>query len=136
MPWKANYTISDEVSLGDDAIAWPDHSRCCFNVVVDLSLASGPQGLVPSDLTSSVGVNYFELSGTKSVIITATNGWLGGTAVDVAMPAFSGLAGWSDLWAPASAGTAQWTVTAIGGTLAGACTAGTVTSSTRQGQAP
>jgi len=56
MPWKTNYTISDEVSLRDGEIAWPDHNRCCFNVVVDLSLASGPQGLVPSDLTSTDAV--------------------------------------------------------------------------------
>ena len=52
MPWKTNYTISDEVSLPDSEIAWPDDKRCCFNVVVDLSLASGPEGLVPSDLTT------------------------------------------------------------------------------------
>src|SRR5215813_11868462 len=52
MPWKTNYTISDEVSLSDKDIVWPDHNRCCFNVVVDLSLASGPEGLVPSDVTT------------------------------------------------------------------------------------
>ncbi len=56
MPWKNDYTISDEVSLSDDAIAWPDHNRCCFNVVIDLSLASGGEGLVPSDLTTSDAV--------------------------------------------------------------------------------
>lgn len=56
MPWKDNYTISDEVSLSDGEITWPDDKRCCFNVVVDLSLASGPQGLVPSDLTTTDAV--------------------------------------------------------------------------------
>jgi peptidoglycan/xylan/chitin deacetylase (PgdA/CDA1 family) len=56
MPWKTNYTISDEVSVADGEIAWPDDNRCCFNVVVDLSLASGPEGLVPSDFTTADAV--------------------------------------------------------------------------------
>src|SRR5262249_53856155 len=56
MPWKTSYTISDEISLPDADIIWPDDKRCCFNVVVDLSLASGPEGLVPSDLTTTDAV--------------------------------------------------------------------------------
>ena len=56
MPWKTNYTISDEISLLDGAIVWPDDNRCCFNVVVDLSLASGPEGLQPSDLATADSV--------------------------------------------------------------------------------
>ena len=52
MPWKTNYTISDEIGVADRDIVWPDGNRCCFNVVVDLSLASGPEGLKPSDLTT------------------------------------------------------------------------------------
>src|SRR5437016_8424376 len=56
MPWKTNYTISDEVGVSDGDIAWPDHNRCCFNVVVDLSLASGPEGLSPSDLATTDAV--------------------------------------------------------------------------------
>jgi peptidoglycan-N-acetylglucosamine deacetylase len=52
MPWKTNYTISDEIGVADGDIVWPDGNRCCFNVVVDLSLASGPEGLKPSDLTT------------------------------------------------------------------------------------
>ena len=56
MPWKTNYTISDEISLSDRDIVWPGHNRCCFNVVVDLSLASGPEGLLPSDLATTDSV--------------------------------------------------------------------------------
>jgi peptidoglycan/xylan/chitin deacetylase (PgdA/CDA1 family) len=56
MPWKTNYTISDEISLSDKGIVWPGDNRCCFNVVVDLSLASGPEGLLPSDLTTADSV--------------------------------------------------------------------------------
>jgi peptidoglycan/xylan/chitin deacetylase (PgdA/CDA1 family) len=61
MPWKANYTISDEIGLSDRSIVWPDHNRCCFNVVVDLSLASGPEGLLPSDLAT--GDSVFAMGG-------------------------------------------------------------------------
>jgi peptidoglycan/xylan/chitin deacetylase (PgdA/CDA1 family) len=53
MPWKDDYTISDEVSLADDDIRWPEDKRCCAAVVVDLSLASGPQGIEPADLQNS-----------------------------------------------------------------------------------
>ena len=56
MPWKTNYTISDEISLSDRDIVWPGHNRCCFNVVVDLSLASGAEGLLPSDLATTDSV--------------------------------------------------------------------------------
>jgi hypothetical protein len=30
MPWKERYTISDEKSLADDEIRWPQGARCCF----------------------------------------------------------------------------------------------------------
>lgn len=50
MPWKSGYTISDERSLADDAVRWPDGARCCVTITVDLSVARGPQGIVPADL--------------------------------------------------------------------------------------
>ncbi len=52
MPFKERYTISDEVSLSDDQVVWPNGNRCCVSVVVDLSPASGPQGLSAGDLRS------------------------------------------------------------------------------------
>lgn len=54
MPWKQGYTISDEVAVRDDAIAWPDGARCCVLVTVDLNLASGPEGIGARDLEGSV----------------------------------------------------------------------------------
>ncbi|MDP6830085.1 MAG: polysaccharide deacetylase family protein [Alphaproteobacteria bacterium] len=51
MPWKQNYTASDEVSLRDDEVQWPGGRRCCVAVNVDLSLARGPDGLVAADLS-------------------------------------------------------------------------------------
>jgi len=56
MPWKSDYTISDEVGMADDAVRWPDGKRCCLSVTVDLSLAANPDGLRASDLTNSIAV--------------------------------------------------------------------------------
>jgi peptidoglycan-N-acetylglucosamine deacetylase len=50
MPWKQGYTISDEIGLRDDEVSWPDGNRCCVSVVVDLSVARGPEGLRAADL--------------------------------------------------------------------------------------
>src|ERR1700761_6336372 len=50
MPWKQGYTISDEVGLRDDQVRWPEGHRCCFTVVVDLSIARGPEGIRAADL--------------------------------------------------------------------------------------
>ncbi|MEE9254951.1 MAG: polysaccharide deacetylase family protein [Pseudomonadales bacterium] len=52
MPWKERYTITDEKSLSDHDVRWPDAKRCCVAVVVDLSLASRSEGLQPNDLQS------------------------------------------------------------------------------------
>lgn len=52
MPWKERYTISDEKSLDDDVIRWPDGARCGLAITVDLSLAAGPEGLRAADLTT------------------------------------------------------------------------------------
>ena len=46
MPWKQGYTISDEKSLADAVVRWPDAKRCAIHIVVDLSVASGPEGIV------------------------------------------------------------------------------------------
>jgi peptidoglycan/xylan/chitin deacetylase (PgdA/CDA1 family) len=50
MPWKQGYTISDEVGLRDDEVRWPENHRCCMTVVVDLSVARGPDGIHAADL--------------------------------------------------------------------------------------
>ena len=56
MPWKDNYTITDERSLTDDEVRWPDSQRCCVAVTVDLSLASRPAGLQTSDVQNPGGL--------------------------------------------------------------------------------
>lgn len=50
MPWKDGYTTSDEKTLADRDIAWPDGHQCAFVLVVDLSVASRPEGITPADL--------------------------------------------------------------------------------------
>lgn len=52
MPWKDGYTISTEKSLADDDVRWPGEQRCCFSITVDLSVASGPEGITEADLAS------------------------------------------------------------------------------------
>jgi peptidoglycan/xylan/chitin deacetylase (PgdA/CDA1 family) len=52
MPWKQGYTISDEVGLRDDELRWPGDARCCVHITLDLSLASGPDGLSADDLAT------------------------------------------------------------------------------------
>ena len=52
MPWKQGYTISDERSLADSELRWPDVARCCVAMTVDLSVASGPEGITVADLAT------------------------------------------------------------------------------------
>src|ERR1700730_3796464 len=52
MPWKQGYTISDERSLTDSELRWPDGGRCCVMLTVDLGVASGPEGVTAADLTT------------------------------------------------------------------------------------
>ena len=61
MPWKDRYTISDERTLLDSDVSWPDGNRCCFRIVVDLAPACGPDGLKPQDLATPDA--YFGLHG-------------------------------------------------------------------------
>jgi peptidoglycan/xylan/chitin deacetylase (PgdA/CDA1 family) len=60
MPWKQNYTISDETSLADGALRWPGGAQCCVSITVDLSQASSPAGITPADLKHSW--SYFGLN--------------------------------------------------------------------------
>ena len=45
MPWKERYTISDEKSLTDDEIRWPQGARCCVGITVDLSMRAARTAL-------------------------------------------------------------------------------------------
>jgi peptidoglycan-N-acetylglucosamine deacetylase len=68
MPWKERYTISDEESLADDDIRWPDGARCCFSITVDLSVAAGPEGIRAADLATPQA--YFGANQGLSALLT------------------------------------------------------------------
>ena len=67
MPWKERYTISDEKSIVDADIKWPDGKRCCFRVVVDLSPACGPDGITPADLATPDA--YYGMNGGLAALV-------------------------------------------------------------------
>ena len=50
MPWKQNYTTSNEQTLPDSDLRWPDGNRCCFSITVDLSVARSPDGIRVADI--------------------------------------------------------------------------------------
>ena len=53
MPWKDAYTISDEKSLADEDLRWPEGKRCAVHIVVDLSVASCSEGVAARDIKSA-----------------------------------------------------------------------------------
>ena len=53
MPWKQRYTISDEIGLADADLRWPERTAMRVHIVVDLSVACGPEGIQARDLTSA-----------------------------------------------------------------------------------
>jgi peptidoglycan-N-acetylglucosamine deacetylase len=69
MPWKQDYTTSNEATIPDKDVKWPDGRRCCVTVTVDLSIATGPEGISPQNLKSFDG--YFALhDGLEEIIDT------------------------------------------------------------------
>jgi peptidoglycan/xylan/chitin deacetylase (PgdA/CDA1 family) len=67
MPWKDRYTISDEKTLADSEVRWPDGKRCCFRVIVDLSPPCGPGGIEPTDLATPDA--YYGMHGGLEVLL-------------------------------------------------------------------
>ena len=88
MPWKERYTISDEKSIPDADIKWPDGKRCCFRVVVDLSPACGPDGLKPEDLTTPDA--YYGMNGGLDALVGVLDRY--GLKATFAVPAATCLA--------------------------------------------
>jgi hypothetical protein len=77
---------------------------------------------LPADYDGATSFGYND-GANKSVDITATFGFLGGTSVTLALPDFTAVAAWDNSFAPATGGTADWT---LSGTSAftSACTEG------------
>lgn len=94
------------------------------------------QFTLPNDLDASTTVGYTDAGSAKAVLMSATRaGYLGGFAVDLSMPDFSGLAGWDNTWAPAAPTTVDWSATGAGAAVTNLCTSGRIVSSTRIGTA-
>ena len=51
MPWKDGYTITDEIGLRDEEVAWPEHFQCAVTLIVDYSVQGGNDGIASKDLT-------------------------------------------------------------------------------------
>jgi hypothetical protein len=64
---------------------------------------------LPTDYEGFTSFGYND-GANKSVDISATFGFLGGTSVTLALPDFTAVAGWDNSFAPASGGTASWTL--------------------------
>jgi len=54
MPWKDGYTITDEKSMNDEDVKWPDKQQCATVIVVDYSVPSGSDGIEPKDVINPI----------------------------------------------------------------------------------
>ena len=77
---------------------------------------------LPIDYEGSTSFAYNDAA-NKSVRITATFGFLGGTSVTLALPDFTTVAAWDNSFAPATGGTANWSLSATS-PFTSACTEG------------
>lgn len=50
MPWKENYTSSDEIGIRDGAIAWPEGRHMALGLTVNLNPAASGDGITEKDL--------------------------------------------------------------------------------------
>ncbi|HEY6829625.1 MAG TPA: hypothetical protein VI259_22360 [Gemmatimonadaceae bacterium] len=58
----------------------------------------------------------------RTTIVSATSGYLGGTSVDLAIPDFTGVAGWDPNWGLKAGQATQWIATGTGWSSAGGVT--------------
>ena len=54
MPWKEGYTISNERTMKDDEISWPDNQQIAVRIVVDYSVDAAGDGIGRKDIQSHV----------------------------------------------------------------------------------
>lgn len=72
-----------------------------------------------AEYNSGAVFSYSVPAQRKDVTIVATPAWIASSSVTLAMPNFTGIAGWDDTWPPAASATGQWITTVSGTTLAG-----------------
>ena len=67
-------------------------------------------------------------------LITATQGWVGGSNVTLVLPNFAGVGTFMNSWAPATGDALTWGFNSSGGTFTSGCAAGArFVSSSRDG---
>ena len=66
-------------------------------------------GTIPADYPTSASLTYTQQGTAKSALVSATLGWLGGTAATLTFPDFSAVSGWDNSWVPAAGSTVDWT---------------------------
>lgn len=66
MPWKDGYTHSDERSIPDGEIIWPQGKRSSFTITVSLDPQCAPAGLAPDDLSSPAA--YYGMHGALDAL--------------------------------------------------------------------
>jgi hypothetical protein len=72
----------------------------------------------PADYNRSAMLYYVPTTGVPHAItVLATAGYIGSSTATLALPNFTGVAGWQDSWAVATGVVVNWTVTALGGDL-------------------
>lgn len=69
---------------------------------------------LPADLNSASAWYCDQTVKGKCVFVKATAAWLGGRDVSLTLPDFSGLAGWSNAWAPPTGDNLNWYLYANG----------------------
>jgi peptidoglycan-N-acetylglucosamine deacetylase len=67
MPWKDRYTISDERSVTDTSITWPNAAQLAVHVTIDLAPACGPGGIESADLSTPEA--YYGLHGGLDTLL-------------------------------------------------------------------
>ena len=50
MPWKDNYTTSDEIGMRDGTIVWPEGQQMALGLTVNLNPAGKASGISAKDL--------------------------------------------------------------------------------------
>jgi len=69
---------------------------------------------IPSEYNGGASLGYYDASAAHNVSITATPGYLGGSAATIAMPVLSGVAGFLDSYLPVNGATVNWYVQVTG----------------------
>jgi hypothetical protein len=76
---------------------------------------------LPAEYLGATGTSFHyqtpsTVSPVRSVMLSASPAYLGGAATTLALPDFSGVAGWNNSWAAASGTSVEWTVSGASGT--------------------